>query len=403
MASIKIKFRHSSVSGREGTLFYQIIQQRHVRQISTGFHIRECEWDGCDISVPGECPPNRQAFLAAIRQRLLRDRARLEAIAHSLDISGSPYSAHQIAKIFLNPASGAGFITFARNLIEEMIKIGRRNTAKRFRSTISSFARYTGNRDISWSDFNSTLISGYEEFLLRHGLCRNSTSFYMRNLRSIVNRAIECDYAVPRNPFKHVYTGVDKTVKRAISLRTLCRIRDIDLSTAPALDFARNAFMFSFYTCGMSFVDMAFLRKSDIQNGILTYHRRKTKQLIQVRIESQTRRVISAMGENGSQRLLPIIISETEDLEQQYLNAYHRINRNLKKIGSLLGLNTKLTMYVARHTWASVARNSNIPIATISQAMGHDSESTTRIYLSTLDTTTVDRANSKILKLMTTG
>lgn len=107
------------------------------------------------------------------------------------------------------------------------------------------------------------------------------------------------------------------------------------------------------------------------------------------------------MGECMSTYLLPIITDDTENIEQQYLNAYHRVNRNLKKIGELIGLETKLTMYVARHAWASIARSNNIPISTISDAMGHDSETTTRIYLSTLDTSSVDRANSKIMKLMT--
>lgn len=402
MASIKIKFRHSSVSGKEGTLFYQIIHQRHVKQIYTAFHIRECEWNGVDIIIPDNCSADRKAILADIRQQILNGRSRLKAIVVDLDKKAAPYSVEQIADAFNNPPSDSGFISFAINLIGELTRIGRVKTARRFRGTVTSLLKYTGNSEIPWSEFNSSLISGYEEFMFRNGLCRNSTSFYMRNLRAIANRAIESDCPVGHNPFKHVYMGIDKTVKRAVSLRTICAIRDIDLSAHPALDFARNAFMFSFYTRGMSFVDMAFLRKSDVQDGILTYRRRKTRQLIRVKIEAPTRHIIDNMGADASGMLLPIITDTTADAELQYLNAYHRINRNLKTIGKMLGMETKLTMYVARHTWASIARNNNIPIATISQAMGHDSEATTRIYLSSLDTACVDRANSKILKLMAT-
>lgn len=400
MASIKIKHRPSSVKGKEGTLFYQIIHQRHVRQVYPGIHLGDSEWDGQSVVIPRGCGAARKSRLAAIRQRLHCDLLRFHTIIDSLDSAGRPYSADCIVNIFAGSSAGGGFVSFALGLIDEMARIGRLKTAKRFRDTIASFSKYTDNRDISWHDFNSTLISGYEQFLLGRGLCRNSTSFYMRNLRSIANHAIEHDYTMPRNPFSHVYTGIDKTVKRAIPLRTLCRIRDADLSAWPSLEFARNAFMFSFYTRGMSFVDMAFLRKTDVSNGIIVYRRRKTRQLIRVKIEAQTRRIIQAMGESPSSRLLPIIGSDTDDPERQYLNAYHRVNRNLKKLGKMLGMETKLTMYVARHTWASIARSSNIPIAIISEAMGHDSESTTRIYLSTLDTSSVDRANSKILKLM---
>lgn len=400
MASIKVKFRRSTVKDREGSLFYQIIHQRRVRQIYPDLHIRYSEWDGTDIVVPTDCDTRRRDYLFHVKEKLKSDIYRLESIVANYDESGIKYSAEEIALAYRNPAIVADFISFARNLIDEMGSVGKKKTAKRFRSVLSSLTKYIGQRTVAWRDFNSTLISGYEEFLLKRGLCRNTTSYYMRNLRSIANRAVECGYNLPRNPFKHVYTGVDKTIKRALPLRTICRIRDIDLTGKSRLDFARNIFMFSFYTSGMSFVDMAFLKKSDLQNDIIVYRRRKTRQLVQVKVESQIRMVLESLGQPTSSYLLPIIMDDNEEAEQQYLNAYHRVNRHLKKLGKILGLDTKLTMYVARHAWASIARSHNIPIAIISEAMGHDSETTTRIYLNTLDSSSVDRANNKIIKLM---
>ena len=194
--------------------------------------------------------------------------------------------------------------------------------------------------------------------------------------------------------------GVDKTVKRAVTLKTVCKIRDVNLSAYPHLDFARNVFMFSFYTRGMSFVDIAFLRKSDLTNGVITYFRRKTSQQIQVRVENQTRDIMDKLGENSTLYLLPIIGSETIDADSQYRNVYHRVNRNLRKLGEMLKLETKLTLYVARHAWASIAHHNNIPISTISKAMGHDSETTTLIYLSSIDSSVVDKANRRIMSLM---
>lgn len=99
----------------------------------------------------------------------------------------------------------------------------------------------------------------------------------------------------------------------------------------------------------------------------------------------------------GSPYLLPIIARLGMDERKQYINASHRINRYLKAIGKELGLSVPLTHYVARHSWASAARSKNIPISVISESMGHDSENTTRIYLTTLDTATIDKANRLIL------
>ncbi len=293
-----------------------------------------------------------------------------------------------------------GPVAFTRNLIEELTTIGKKAMAKRFETTLNSLLRYTDGQDVAWSGLTATFILGFEAFLMQRGLCRNSTSFYMRNLRAIVNRAAEQDLEVPRNPFKHVYMGVDKTVKRAVDLDVIRMIRDIDLDAHPSLDFARKVFMFAFYTRGMSFVDIAHLKKSDLHNGVLTYSRRKTRQQLRVRVEPETRKVIDSFGKNETEFLLPIITDETDDMERQYENAYFRVNRNIQKVGIMLGLGIKLTLYVARHAWASIAHTNHVALTTISKAMGHDSEKTTVIYLQSLDTAAVDRANSDIIRLL---
>ncbi len=110
--------------------------------------------------------------------------------------------------------------------------------------------------------------------------------------------------------------------------------------------------------------------------------------------------IVTRNGIADSEYLLPLIKPNGKDERKQYLNASHTINDRLKKIGRQLGLAEPLTMYVARHAWASIARDNNIPISVISQGMGHDSENTTRIYLATLDTSVLDKANSTIINLL---
>ena len=76
----------------------------------------------------------------------------------------------------------------------------------------------------------------------------------------------------------------------------------------------------------------------------------------------------------------------------------HLINHHLKKLGEELGLSSKLTSYVARHSWASIAKSQDVPVAAISEAMGHTTERTTRIYLKSFENTLVDDANQKVLR-----
>ncbi|MDE5940555.1 MAG: site-specific integrase [Muribaculaceae bacterium] len=402
MATIKLKFRPSSVKDREGTLFYQIIHLREVRQIYTDLHLHAYEWDGDNSSViiTSTSDTKRMNYLLSVSRSLKYGFAKLATITSQLDGKGAPYTARDVVSAYNAPITVVGVVSFTQKLIADMKKIGKRSTANRLEVCLSSFLRYTNGNEVAWPDLNSTFMLGYEEHMMKRGLCRNSTSCYMRSLRSVLNRAAEENYEVPRNLFRHVYMGVDKTVKRAVTLDTVCRIRDLDLSGHPSLDFARNVFMFAFYTRGMSFVDIAFLKKSDVSGDMITYSRRKTRQQLRVRIEPVTRRTIDDFGKNESQYLLPILSESGGDVELQYVNAYNRVNRNIKKIGKMLGLETKLTLYVARHAWASIAHKNNVPLSIISKAMGHDSENTTLIYLQSLDTSSVDKANSDIIKMM---
>ena len=202
-------------------------------------------------------------------------------------------------------------------------------------------------------------------------LCRNTTSFYMRILRCVYNRAVEDGLIAQNTPFKRVYTGVDKTSKRALSIKEIKKIKDLDLTNAPTLDFARDMFLFSFYMRGMSFIDIAYLKKKDLSNGFVVYNRRKTGQQMIVKWEKSMEEIANKHPNEYSTFLFPIIISPNITERKQYLNKMLLVNKYLKKIAKLAGISIPLTMYVARHSWARIAQSQNIPMKAISLGMGH--------------------------------
>ena len=291
------------------------------------------------------------------------------------------------------------FLAFMEQVIAQLKALGKERTPETYAATLRSFRRFRQGHDLTFHEMDSDMMQAYESYLRSNGVRPNTTSFYMRILRAVYNRAVEKDLAVQRHPFRHVYTGVDKTVKRAVPLQTVRRIREMDLSDSSTLAFARDMFLFSFYTRGMSFVDIAYLRKKDLSGGVLSYRRRKTGQQLFVKWEKCMQEIVHRYNNPHAPYLLPIINPSGEvEPRRQYIYAAHRINRHLKAIGNRLGLSIPLTMYVSRHAWASIARSKNVPLSVISEGMGHDSEHTTRIYLASLDTMAIDRANSKILK-----
>ncbi len=396
MATVKVKFRASSIPTKEGTVFYQVIHNRVARQVNPGYKLYPHEWDtaNAEIVFPPGTGNGRRNYLVSLKSALAEDVRRFKGIISCFERAARHYTPEEVVECFLI----SGFMSFGRELVRQLKQIGKMRTAERYTTVLNSFGRFLGEKDVLLDEVSSHLMVEYEIFLHANDVCPNTSSYYMRGLRAIYNRAVERELTLQRSPFKHVYTGIDKTVKRAVSLKIIRRIRELDLTLFPAMDFARDIFMFSFYTRGMSFVDMAYLRKNNLQNGILSYRRQKTGQLLFIKWEQPMQEIVDKYDADGSPYLLPIIKSADADERRQYKNAAHQVNEKLKRLGEKLGLSIPLTSYVARHAWASIAKSRNVPLATISEAMGHDSEKTTRIYLASLDTSAVDRANSQILK-----
>jgi len=390
------------VEGREGALYYQVIHNRVVRQISTGYKLFASEWDQrSEAVIPCRHPAGmeRDNYLLSVGERIRRDKIRLEKAIRTLSQSG-PFTADDIVIRFHDSGQEPSFNDYIRQQIVRLKRLGKIRTSETYTAALKSFSSFMKGRDILFGELNSDLLMEYEAYLKNRGNSPNTISFYMRILKAVYNRAVENGLTGQRNLFKSVYTGVEKTLKRAIHLNDIRRIKRLDLSLKPHLDFARDMFLFCFYTRGMSFVDMAYLKKGDIANGILTYRRKKTGQQLFIRWEKCMQEIIDKYPVNETEFLLPVITERDKEYRKQYTNALHRVNTLLKKIGEILDLPIPLTMYVARHSWASIAKNHNVPVSVISEGMGHDSENTTQIYLASLDTAVVDKANKKILDLL---
>lgn len=399
MASVKVKFRPSTIERKEGTIYYQIIQNRVIRQLKTDYRIFTDEWNeagSCIIVGSSE----RSNLLLSLQERMEWDLKRLDMIIHQLDNRKAVYTADDIVASFQSNTERQSLFNFMQGIIVRLKQMGKIRTAENYSYTLKSFMQFRGDRDILLSDIDSDLMQLYEAYLHGKGVVRNTSSFYMRILRAVYNRALEKELMEQRNPFRHVYTGVDKTIKRAVPLSAIKRMKNLDLSLQPNLEFARDMFLFSFYTRGMSFIDMAHLKKKDLQNGFLSYRRRKTGQQLVIRWEKCMQEIVNKCHTwDRNPYLLPILNFPNES-RKQYKYAQSRINVHLKEIANMIGVSIPLSMYVARHSWASIAKSKNIPISVISEGMGHDSELTTQIYLASLDNTIVDNANAQILKCL---
>lgn len=397
MTTVKVKFRPSTVEGRPGTIVYFVTHRRIVRQITTEYKLFPCEWDK-KRSRPVATPTGeRTAIIRQIAQMMDRDLERLNGIIEKFDRLRHGYSSEDIITEFQRTGKENTLYIFMESVIERLRQLRHTGTAKNYRAALDSFKRFRDNADVPLEAIDQITMEDYQAYLKSAGLTPNSISFYMRILRAVYNRAVEQDLVKDRTPFRTVFTGTEKTLKRAISISDIKRIKNLDLTFKPNLEFARDIFLFLFFCRGMSFIDAAFLKKTDIQNGVLTYRRHKTNQVLHIKIITPIKELVDRYSSEDSPYLLPVVTHLENNERKQYEAALRRINNALKAIADMIRLPIPLTTYVTRHTWATIAKSKNVPINVISDALGHDSIATTQIYLASIDTAVIDKANELII------
>lgn len=400
MAIVKVKFRASSVEGKEGTLYYHLIHQRNLRWISTDYHVFPEEWNDKKSAIIVSNSNNRQAHLQLIQSKIDWEMKQMQRIIIGKEADGISYSIDDIAKdIQQLPPSQSVFAFFQQQIAkkEQMQCVGTKNN---YTSAANRFMEFRNHEDLAFGQMTADMMEMYQAWLWNRGIAQNSVSFYLRTLRTLYNKAVEAGQAPPIDIFTHVQTANVRTAKRAITVKDIRKIEKLDLPRGSSLDKARDLFLLSFYLRGMAFVDMAFLKKSDLKCGLMSYNRRKTHQNLNIEWMKPMQAIIDKYAEltKDSPYLLPILTGKETALYTAYRKEEYNTNYNLKKIGQMIGLKIPLTTYVARHTWASIALHMNIPIAAISEGMGHNSYKTTQIYLQSLDVATINEANERIIR-----
>ncbi len=399
MASFKLKFRPSAIEGREGTLFLQVTHNRTVRTVCTGCRINPGDWDGEASYIRNTEVPGRKERLRQVEAHIRWITRRLSGIVREKEMTMAEYTTDDIVSEYRRCTSGLTWIGFIRMHAERKTAEGRNGTAKTSRAALASFSHFRKGEDMLPDVLDGDEMARYEMWLRGRGVRRNSSSCYLRTLRTLYRKAVEQGLTADNDIFRHVFTGFAKTAKRAIAIDAVRNIKRLELPEDSTCAFARDMFILSFYLRGMPFIDMAYLCKSDIRNGLLQYNRKKTMQSLSVCWEPPMQDIVDKYSHltKESPFLLPIITKFDGTERKQYERMEHKVNRHLKKIGEMAGLHIPLTTYVARHTWASAMRDMGCSLSVICSGLGHESLKTTQIYLSSIDTEDVTKANRKII------
>lgn len=403
ITSVKLMLNKSRILNNGSyPLVFQVIHNRRKKLLYTGYRMKEEVFDESEGKIMNGVGSTFTATEVVKMNRELRKmRNQIDIRIRQLERTREEFT---VEDILTQNAFGTGksqfyLLRYINAQIERKQELKKVGMAAAYKSTRSSLAKFIGCPDVRMSEVDLAFVRRYEDFLYSNGASGNTVSYYLRNLRSLYNQAVTDGYH-PRGeyPFAKAQTRPAKTVKRALSRTDMQNLADLNLENEPELEFTRDLYLFSFYAQGMAFVDIVLLKKTDICNGVLTYSRHKSKQLIRIVVTPQMQGVIDKYN-TENEYLFPIISGEYASGYQKYRLALGRINRHLKKIAVVADIKVPLTTYTARHTWATLARDYGAPISVISAGLGHTSEEMTRVYLKDFDVSMLNQVNSIVTNL----
>lgn len=293
------------------------------------------------------------------------------------------------------------FITFANSEIDRARSKGHYNTAKNYKTAINSLSKFLGRDKCLIDEITMHTIDEYQKWLTSRGVRLNTVSCYMRSLRALYNKGVESNDIADKMPFKRAYTGREKTSKRCLLESDIQKLKILDLKKGTNIAMARDLFLFGFYSMGMPFIDIAFMEKSQIKDGYISYSRHKTGQEVIVGLEPCMIDIINRYITEDSKYVFPILSEgDSQTTFKQYQNKLRLYNHELGLLSDMIEASRPLSSYVVRHTWASIAYKYDIELSLISKALGHTKTSTTLLYIKTLYDHKLVDANRNIINIV---
>lgn len=296
-------------------------------------------------------------------------------------------------------------ISFMKQVVDELQDSGNLGTAHVYKSSLNTILAFHGTQRLQFRQITPAWLKRFEVSLRARGCSWNTVSTYLRTLRAVYNRAVECRKA-PYVPhlFRSVYTGTRADRRRALDGEDMKRVFT-QLShlgnTAPGVGRAQELFILMFLLRGLPFVDLAYLRKSDLHGNVITYRRRKTGRALSVTLTPEAMILLQKYmnRDRMSPYLFPILRSKegSKEAYREYQLALRNFNYRLELLGKILGLQNRLSSYTARHTWATTAYYCEIHPGIISEAMGHSSITITETYLKPFRSKKIDDANRQVV------
>lgn len=390
-------------------VYFRIAKGRERKYIDLGLTAKEEQWneEAARFKKDKRVNPNYEKYNALLNHF----EERKDNILRKFAENRVNWTLNQFEEQFLGASQKGKIYDYWIKQIDILKSTNHNGNARAYKAGLHILSKYDKKiKERLFSEIDIKYVNALNAALEKDGCCGNTRRGYLKTLRVILNKAIlEKEASTETYPFGNGGFSINKleeeTRKRYLSDEDLLLIKNSQ-QTSPTLEYTRKLFLFSYYCFGISFVDMATLTVQNIEKSSFNYHivykRQKIKnqkgvKAIKIIITNEIREILDWFKKNTiltGDYLVPIVSKDYsgEKLYYHIRSRYSRYNKNLAKLGEVLGIETlKLTSYVARHTMAMVLQRQSVPREIISQVLGHNNLATTNVYLDSFETSVVDK------------
>lgn len=382
-------------------LTLRIIHNRKSTSVPLGYSLLEKDWD--DKAKEVKKSFKGVSNVSRLNKLIQKQKINAMDIINQLQDSGEidNLTVKEIKSRIVTQNSNATFFQFTEDLINELKEAGRFGYARSVKDALNAVKKCNKEKDFTFKQLNYKFLIQFDNYCRGRSLKQNTIAIYMKTIKMIFNRAIKAGIVKQDlYPFTNYQIKTTKTKKRAIRRDVIELIEAVELPEEQLIWHARNYFMFSFFSMGINFTDLAHLKLENLIDGRMEFTRKKTKKDYSIKITESMQKILDlyCVGKEKSDLIFPIIKrSGNPELEFLDIREKRRIyNQKLKEIATLCGIETNLTSYVSRHSWATIAKHKGVPVAVISEGMGHEDVKTTEIYLDSFDKEVLDDFNEMI-------
>ena len=392
-------YRSKTLSNGEHPIMLRVCKGGKKKYISLGISVNPKFWD-FEKNKPKRNCPNREQLIKVINEQ---EQKYAEQILE-FSVEKREYTPTTLIEAIVPVQKARTVGELFNEYIAQLKDEGRLGYALSVQQVCNSLLKYKGHLDIYFSEIDVNWLKAYESWLRCCKLTDNTIGIRFRTLRAVYNLALaEGLVKADCYPFKKYKVSKlhKETAKRAITKEQVKQVIDYDVSGARFYKrLAVDMFAFSYLMGGINFTDMAFLTDKNVEGGRLVYVRQKTKKLIMLPLQEKAVEIMNRYRSSQRKFIFPILDERERTLRQirnRIYDVLDNVNGYLKEIGKELGVELKISSYVARHSYATVLKRSGVSTSVISESLGHSSERVTQIYLDSFENKQLNDAMKNLL------